>query len=172
MSSRNNDIGNSTRYEKIFEVKYIKSNKCHEAYQDIEVLKKNYNIDIIEELSYYEKILSPVLDIKLLENSINNDPEYVIFKIRKIAEVITTKIYAAYEDNANHISFNDKIRYLSYEKKIFNKTITNYIQTIRTIGNRGVHEDNRDNSKLKLDVHLMILALVSFLKEVTETKII
>ena len=48
------------------------------------------------------------------------------------------------------MSFNDKIRYLFYEKKVFDKTINSYVQTLRTIGNRGVHEDGRNISELKL----------------------
>lgn len=57
-------------------------------------------------------------------------------------------------------------------KKVFDKTITNYVQTIRTIGNRGVHEDDRSIAKLKLDAHLVIIALVSFLQELVEKKLI
>lgn len=54
----------------------------------------------------------------MLEDSILTDPEYTIFKIRKVAEVITSRIYSNYEANSSIVSFNDKIRYLSYEKTI------------------------------------------------------
>ena len=110
--------------------------------------------------------------MKMLEDSILTDPEYAIFKIRKVAEVITSRIYSNYEANSPVVSFNDKIRYLSYEKKVFNKTITNYIHTLRTIGNRGVHEHNREVLKLKLDAHLMIIALISFLNELKDKKLL
>ena len=89
-----------------------------------------------------------------------------------MAELITSKIYGSYESNSSIVSFNDKIKYLSYEKRIFDKTITNYIQTLRTIGNRGVHEHDREVSKLKLDAHLMIIALISFLNELNDKNIL
>ena len=107
----------------------------------------------------------------VFKNSINSDPEYAIFKLRKVAEVITSKIYALYKTNPTDISFSDKIRYLSYERNVFNKTVTSYIQTIITIGNRGVHEHGREVSRLKLDAHLMTIALISFLQEIIDIKI-
>ena len=172
ISSRDSDIGNATRYEKIFEVRYVKEAEVQEKRHEIEVLDKSYNIDIIDELSNYNSYVVPILDMKILEDSINSDPEYAIFKIRKVAEVITSKIYAKYEDNGKSVSFNDKIRYLSYEKKLFDKTITNYVHTLRTIGNRGVHEDDRALSKLKFDAHLMVIALISYLQELIDRKLI
>ncbi len=126
----------------------------------------------MDALKNYSNYVVPILNIKILEDSINSYPEYAIFKIRKVAEVITSKIYSQYEENERTISFNDKIRYLSYEKKVFDKTITNYVQTIRTIGNRGVHEEDRDIGKQKLDAHLMVIALVSFLNELTDKKLL
>ncbi len=164
ISSRDNDVGNATRYEKIFEVILQSEEIIKEIRQEIEIIQNDYKIDTIKELALYSNYVEPILDLKILENSINIDPDYAIFKIRKLADIITSKIYAQYEDNIETISFNDKIRYLSYEKKVFNKTITNYVQTIRTIGNRGVHEENHI-SKLQLDAHLMIIALISFIRE-------
>ncbi len=172
LSSRDDDVAGHKRYEKIFEVKPIDSHIIEEKRQEIQEIQKNYQFDIMKELNQYKAFVSPILDLKMLENSIESDPEYVIFKIRKVAEVITSQIYSQYESNAKIVSFNDKIRYLSYEKNLFDKTITNYIQTLRTIGNRGVHESERANSKLKLDAHLMIIALISFLNEILEKKII
>jgi len=172
LSSRVNDIGNSTRYEKIFEVKYISQEVIEEAREEIKVVQKSYRLDIIDELSKFLHIVVPILNMEMLENFLENDPEYAIYKIRKVAEVITSKLYSNYEENEKSVSFNDKIRYLSYDKKLFDKTITNYVHTLRTIGNRGVHEDDRSLAKLKLDAHLMVIALISFLQELSEKKLI
>ena len=172
ISSRDNDIGNSTRYEKIFTVKYRNTESIKNKKYDIELLEEKYPLDIIKELNRFSNYVVPILNIKILEDSIASDPEYAIFKIRKVAEVITSKIYGSYESNSSIVSFNDKIKYLSYEKKIFDKTITNYIQTLRTIGNRGVHEHDREVSKLKLDAHLMTIALISFLNELNDKNIL
>ena len=172
ISSRDSDIGNSTRYEKIFEVSKTAVEIIEEKRQEIEVLKKGHYLNVMDELSNYSDYVVPILNLKILEDSISADPEYAIIKIRKVAEVITSKIYSTYEENAKQVSFNDKIRYLSYEKKVFDKTITNYVQTLRTIGNSGVHEDGRDISRLKLDAHLMVIALISFLQEVVDKNLI
>lgn len=172
ISSRDTDIGNSTRYEKIFEVKYTSQEAVAEAREEIKVVQKSYHLDIIDELSKYSYIVVPILDMKMLEDSLQNNPEYAIYKIRKVAEVITSKLYSNYEENGKKVSFNDKIRYLSYEKKLFDKTITNYVHTLRTIGNSGVHEDDKSVAKLKLDAHLMVIALISFLQELSEKKLI
>lgn len=172
ISSRDTDIGNSTRYEKIFKVRHTAVEIIEEKRQEIQMLEKEYYISVLDELSNYSDYVVPILNMKIFEDSMVHDPEYAIFKIRKVAEVITSKIYSTYEDNAKQVSFNDKIRYLSYEKKVFDKTITNYVQTLRTIGNSGVHEDGRDISKLKLDAHLMVIALISFLQEVIDKNLI
>lgn len=172
ISSRDTDIGNSTRYEKIFEVKYTSQETVAEAREEIKLVQKSYHLDIIDELSKFSHLVVPILNIEMLENSLDNDPEYAIYKIRKVAEVITSRLYSNYEENGKKVSFNDKIRYLSYDKKLFDKTITNYVHTLRTIGNRGVHEDDIAVSKLKLDAHLMLIALISFLQELTEKKLV
>jgi len=172
IASRDDIIENATRYEKIFEVKYTSKEIVEAIRHDIITVQKGYHLDILDALNNYSHYVIPILNMKILENSINSDPDYAIFKIRKVAEVITSKIYSEYEDNAKTVSFNDKIRYLSYEKKVFDKTITNYIQTIRTIGNSGVHEGNRDIGKLKFDAHLMVIALVSFLNELSDKKLL
>jgi len=172
ISSRDTDIGDSTRYEKIFEVKVPSAELVQEKRYELEVMQEKYHLDVIEELGKYSNYVIPILNIKMLEDVITLDPEYAIFKIRKVAEVITSKIYSNYEANASVVSFNDKIRYLSYEKKVFDKTISNYVHTLRTIGNRGVHEHDRGVSKLKLDAHLMIIALISFLNELSDKKLL
>ena len=172
ISSRDTNIGNTTRYEKIFEVKHISEEIIEEKRQELIIVEKQYNVVVINELSQYTDIIVPIINLKILEDFINIDPEYAIFKIRKVAEIITTRIYTRYEDNEEIISFNDKIRYLSYEQKVFTKACTNYVQTLRTIGNRGVHGNETDISKLRLDAHLMIIALISFIKEVKDDKLI
>jgi hypothetical protein len=172
ISSRNTDIDNSTRYEKIFEVKLQIAEIIEEKRYEIEVIQNNYKIDTIKELALYSNYVEPILDLKILENSINTDSDYAIFKIRKVAEIITTQIYSKYEDNEQIISFNDKIRYLAYEQKVFTKASTNYVQTLRTIGNRGVHGNEIDISKLRLDAHLMVIALISFIKEIKDDRLI
>jgi len=171
ISSRDNNIDNTTRYEKIFEVIMPSVDIIQERQHEIEVIQNDYKIDTIKELSLYSNYIEPIIDLQILESSIYHDPDYAIFKIRKLADIITSKIYSQYEDNMETISFNDKIRYLSYEKKVFNKTISNYVQTIRTIGNRGVHEDNHI-SKLQLDAHLMVIALISFIRELKINQLI
>lgn len=168
ISFRDDDIGHSTRYEKIFEVRVPTIEIVQEKRQEIEIIESKYHLDVIKELDKYSKHVIPILNMKILEDSILTDPEYAIFKIRKVAEVITSRIYSNYETNSSVVSFNDKIRYLSYDKKVFDKTITNYVHTLRTIGNCGVHEHDRGVSKLKLDAHLMIIALISFLNELND----
>lgn len=172
ISSRDTSLNNSTRYEKIFEVQIAKETKISNNHiastQTIQTLQFNP----ITQLENYGKYIVPILDLKILEDSINSDPEYAIFKIRKVAEVITSKIYSNYEPNGKDVSFNDKIRYLSYEKKVFGKDITNYVQTIRTIGNRGVHEENKILTKMILDANLMAMALVGFLNELVAKKLL
>lgn len=172
ISSRDTEINNSTRYERIFEIKYTALEIIEEKRHEIEKIDEKYHLDIIKELDKYSNHVVPILNMKMLEDAISTDPEYAIFKIRKVAEVITSKIYSNYETNSSVVSFNDKIRYLSYEKKLFDKTISNYVHTLRTIGNRGVHEHNRDLSKLKLDAHLMIIALISFLSELKDKRLL
>ena len=172
ISARDNDVNGHKRYEKVFDVQYVQEAVIEEKRQEIVTIQKDYHLDVIKELNNYSNYVVPILNMQILEDSINSDPEYAIFKIRKVSEVITSKIYSQYESNDKTMSFNDKIRYLAYEKKTFDKTITNYVQTLRTIGNRGVHEEGRDISKLKLDAHLMIIALISFLNEVVDKKLI
>lgn len=172
ISSRDSDIENSTRYEKIFEVQYTNNEIVEEMRQDIITIQQSFQFDIFEALQGYSDYVIPILDMKILEDSINSDPEYAIYKIRKVAEVVTSKIYSKYEENSSSISFNDKIRYLAYEKKVFDKMITNYVHTIRTIGNSGVHEENRDITKLNVDAHLMIIALVGFFNELSDKKLL
>jgi len=172
IASREDTIDNATRYEKIFTVIIQSTLAAKERRQEIISVQKGYQLDIIEALNGYSRYVVPILNMEILKDAINSDPEYAIFKIRKVAEVITSKIYSKYEENSIDVSFNDKIRYLSYEKKVLDKTITNYVHTIRTIGNSGVHEEDRDIGKLKLDAHLMVIALVSLLNELSDKKLL
>ena len=88
-----------------------------EKRHEIVTIQKSYHLDIIDELHKYSSFVVPILDMNMLEQSLSNDPEYTIYKTRKVADAITSKIYSQYESNSHAISFNDKIRYLSYEKK-------------------------------------------------------
>ncbi len=167
ISARDTDINHHQRYEKIFEVRYTKP---QEVVQVREEAKKEsrVGIDIYSELKYYEKHISPILDLEMIDEIIEKDPEYLIFKTRKTAEVITSKIYSNYETNSKNVSFNDMIRYLSFEKKIFTKKITSNLHTIRTIGNIHVHEQDHEQ---KLDAHLMLISLLILLKELERGKL-
>jgi len=169
LSSRDGNIGHHKRYEKIFEVKYIKQKEIEKSRQEVEKKKNDY-LDIYIELKVYEKYISPILDLKKINEVIDEDPEYLIFKIRKTAEVITSKIYSKYEDNSKNVSFNDMIRYLSYEKQLFNKKITSNLHTIRTIGNINVHGHDQKKQAQKLDAHLMLISLLILLKELENKK--
>lgn len=169
ISARDDTINRNTRYEKIFEVKYIKKEEIEKSRQEAEK-KKNDHLDIYIELKVYEKYIAPILDLKKINEAIDEDPEYLIFKIRKVAEVITAKIYSKHEDNSKNVSFNDMIRYLSYEKQLFNKKITSSLHTIRTIGNINVHEHDQEKQMQKLDAHLMLVSLLILLKELEDKK--
>ena len=46
--------------------------------------------------------------------------------------------------------------------------MTNYLQTIRTIGNGGVHEERKDMTKESFDAQLMVLALINLIKNFEE----
>lgn len=172
ISSRENEISGHKRYEKIFEVTSATKEEINEARSEIEIIRSNYQLNAIDELAKYETYVTPILNLDILKNTINSEPDYAIFKVRKVAEVITSNVYSNYEDNTNQVSFNDKIRYLSFEKKVFNKSITNYAHTIRTIGNAGVHSEDADNTKLTLDAHLIIIALISYINELKKENLI
>lgn len=173
ISSRTNDIDGATRYERIFEVIVAHEElTSQEESSTNEQVGQNYQLDVFDKLSSYSNKIVPVLDADMLKQSIESNPEYVIFKIRKAAEIITSMVYNQNSGENKLTSFSDKIKYLSYNKKIFDKTITSYVQTIRTIGNRGVHDESQDTSKLKLDAHLLVMALVGFLQEITDKKLI
>jgi hypothetical protein len=166
-SARDTCIGATQRYEKIFEVKHTKE---EEVKTTRETVPHNSSLDIYSELKSYESYLTPILDLEKLNETIEKDPEYLIFKIRKVAEVITSKIYSKHETNGSTVSFNDMIRYLSFEKNLFNKKITSNLHTIRTIGNVNVHEHGHELSSQTLDAHLMLISLLILLKELEVKK--
>lgn len=173
LSSRNSDVFGHKRYEKIFRVNVeAKAVSCEQQQLLSETSINSERFNLLTALNQYHNYIAPILDAKKIEESLVSDPEYLIFKVRKIAEILTTKIYSTFESNAESISFSDKIKYLSYQKKVFSKSISNYLHTIRTIGNRGVHDDRVDISKLKLDAHLMIYALLNLLYEFQENKLL
>lgn len=169
LSSRDTDIGNSTRYEKIFEVKKTKLKDVIETKEEI----KDYHMDIYTKLDNFTDILFPFIDSKRIKESIDLDPDYVIFKIRKIAEIIVSRIYSQYENNGGKISQNDKIRYLSFEKNLLNKKAQSHLHTIRTIGNLSAHEDTDNPIKLvKEDAQFLITALILVIEELRISKLI
>jgi len=172
ISARNSDVSGHKRYEKIFDVRIVTQTSICEDQTAIVVTPNSGHFNFLVELNQYHDYISPILNMQKVEESIHTDPEYIIFKIRKVTETLTSKVYTTFESNAESISFSDKIRYLSYEKKVFSKSMTNYLHTIRSIGNRGVHEEVEDLLKLKLDAHLMIFALISLIKEFKESKLI
>ena len=97
----------------------------------------------------------------------------MIFKIRKVAEIIVSRIYSQYENNGGKISQNDKIRYLSFEKKLLNKKAQSHLHTIRTIGNLSAHEDTDNPIKLvKEDAQFLITALILVIEELRISKLI
>lgn len=165
ISSRANDVEGHKRYEKIFEVTAFSENV---TVSSVAVTPVVPHYDFIAALNQLEVYVSPTLDTKKVSAYITSDPEYVIFKVRKIAEILTSNIYKRFESNGVSISFSDKIRYLSYEKNVFTKSMTNYLQTIRTIGNGGVHEERKDMTKESFDAQLMVLALINLIKNFEE----
>ena len=120
----------------------------------------------------YTQIIEPILDSSKVKENIEKDPDYVIFKIRKVTEVITSKIYGKYEANENRISQNDKIRYLKFEK-IINRKIESHLHTIRTIGNIGAHEHIENPIEmLTEDAYFLTTALILLIEELLKQKII
>lgn len=104
---------------------------------------------------------------------IDLDPDYVVFKIRKVAEVIVSGIYRKYESNGDKISQNDKIRYLSFVKRVLNKKAQSHLHTIRTIGNLSVHEDSDKPTVLeKEDAQFLITALILAIEELKTSNVI
>lgn len=169
ISSRDDDINGATRYQKIFEVSPAKL-------QDIENSKnelKDYHVDIYSRLERQSDIVMPTLNPARIRESVESDPDYVIFKIRKVTEIITSRIYAKYESNEERISQNDKIRYLSHAKQVLNRKAQSHLHTIRTIGNIGTHQhiDNPINI-LKEDAYFLLTALVLLIEELKNSKLI
>ena len=168
ISSRSDDIFGNTRYEKIFEVIYAKPQEVTQSREEV----KEYSLDIYSKLEKYTQIIEPILDSSKVKENIEKDPDYVIFKIRKVTEVITSKIYGKYEANENRISQNDKIRYLKFEK-IINRKIESHLHTIRTIGNIGAHEHIENPIEmLTEDAYFLTTALILLIEELLKQKII
>ena len=169
-SSRDSDIGRYTRYEKVFKVKYTEQKKITEAREII----SSYHVDIYTKLTNYKDLIEPTLNVDKLRENIENDPDYVIFKIRKIAEIITSKIFINNDgENENNVSQNDKIRYLSFEKKVLSRKAQSHLHTIRTIGNIGIHEYIENPTKmLKDDAYFLATALVLLIEDLKENNLI
>jgi len=163
ISTRDTDIGKYKRYEKIFKVKYI---KYEEIIQERDYIK-DYHIDIYTKLSMYSSIIEPILNPDRLKQNIESDPDYVIFKIRKVTEIITSKIFINNDGkDESKVSQNDKIKYLSFEKKLLSRKAQSLLHTIRTLGNIATHEhiDNPINM-LKEDAYFLVTALVLLIED-------
>jgi hypothetical protein len=169
ISNRDTHIDNYSRYEKVFYIKHTKQEEILKSREEIQT----YHIDISTKLNKYRDILEPTLDITKLQSNISQDPDYVIFKIRKVAEIITSKIYSQYQNDENKVSQNDKIKYLSFEKNIFNRKIQSHLHTIRTIGNISIHE-HIDNPIIMLrdDAYFLVTALILLIDELKKQNII
>jgi len=174
ISARETDIGRYRRYEKVFEVKYTTQMEIVDTREEIAKESREYHINIYKKLFKYNSIIKPILNVEKIRENIESDPDYVIFKIRKVVEVITSKIYIDNGGkNENRISQNDKIRYLSFEKKVLSKKAQSHLHTIRTIGNVSVHEDIANTSKiLKEDAYFIVTALILLIEELQANKII
>jgi len=170
ISSRDNDIKGHKRYEKLFEVIYIEQKEVIEVREEI----KDYHVDVYEKLAKYADILEPTLNTNKLKENIENDPDYVIFKIRKVAEIITSKIFMNNGgEDESRVSQNDKIRYLSFEKKILSRKAQSHLHTIRTIGNIGTHDHIENPVKmLKDDAYFLSTALILLIEDLEENNII
>jgi SAM-dependent methyltransferase len=170
ISARDDDIGQYKRYEKIFKVKYTTQKEVTEVREEI----KDYHIDIYTKLATYATILEPTLNTQRLKENIEDDPDYVIFKIRKVAEIITSKIFMNNGgEDESRVSQNDKIRYLSFEKKILSRKAQSHLHTIRTIGNIGTHTHIENPAKmLKDDAYFLSTALILLIEDLEENNII
>ena len=173
VSSRDDNIGKYTRYEKVFKVNYVKKEIVEKEREEIKKELDSFHLDIYTKLEKYQSILEPTLQLSKLKENIEQDPDYVIFKIRKLAEIITSNIYAKYESNEHRVSQNDKIRYLTFEKNILSRKSQSHLHTIRTIGNIGTHEHIENPAKiLKDDAYFLATALLLLIEELINTKII
>lgn len=170
ISTRDTNINTYKRYEKVFQVNYVQEAEITQARDDI----KDYHIDVYTKLSMYSSIVEPTLIADKLKENIENDPDYVIFKIRKVTEIITSKIFMNNGgEDESRVSQNDKIRYLSFEKKILSRKAQSHLHTIRTIGNIGTHEHVENPIKmLKDDAYFLSTALVLLIEDLKENNII
>ncbi|MCD4667308.1 MAG: DUF4145 domain-containing protein [Sulfurimonas sp.] len=170
ISTKDTNIGQHKRYEKVFEVKYITQEEVVEVRKEI----KDYHVDIYVKLAKYATILEPTLSTQRLKENIEIDPDYVIFKIRKVAEIITSKIFMNNGgEDESRVSQNDKIRYLSFEKKILSRKAQSHLHTIRTIGNIGTHDHIENPAKmLKDDAYFLSTALILLIENLQENNII
>lgn len=170
ISARDTSIGQYKRYEKVFEVKFTKQAAVIQARNDI----KDYHIDIYTKLSLYSSLVEPTLNPDRLKENIETDPDYVIFKIRKATEIITSKIFMNNGGkDESRVSQNDKIRYLSFEKNILSRKAQSLLHTIRTLGNIGTHEHIDNPAKmLKDDAYFLVTALILLIENLQENNTI
>jgi len=170
ISSRDTNVSKYTRYEKLFEVKYTAPVEVSTARGEIQ----EYHIDIYDKLLHYKQYIEPTLKIKELKNVLVSDPDYVIFKIRKVSEAMTSKLYANNGGtDQDKISQNDKIRYLSHTKRILNRKTQSLLHTIRTLGNIAVHDHIDNPTKiLQDDAYFILTALVLLLDDLEKNGLI
>ena len=170
ITARDTSIGQHKRYEKVFEVKFTKQAAVIQARDDI----KDYHIDVYTKLSLYSSIVEPTLNPDRLKENIETDPDYVIFKIRKVTEIITSKIFMNNGGkDESRVSQNDKIRYLSFEKNILSRKAQSLLHTIRTLGNIGTHEHIDNPVKmLKDDAYFLLTALILLIENLQENNTI
>lgn len=170
ISTRDSSIGKHKRYEKVFEVKHITQEEVVEVREEI----KDFHVDIYVKLAKFSSILEPTLNTQRLKENIEDDPDYVIFKIRKVAEIITSKIFMNNGgEDESRVSQNDKIRYLSFEKKVLSRKAQSHLHTIRTIGNIGTHDHIENPAKmLKDDAYFLSTALILLIEDLQENNII
>jgi len=170
IAARDNDIGKYKRYEKVFKVAYTQKKEVEEARETV----SSYHVDIYAKLANYKDLIEPTLNTKRLKENIEDDPDYVIFKIRKVAEIITSKIFMNNGgEDESRVSQNDKIRYLSFEKKVLSRKAQSHLHTIRTIGNIGTHEHIQNPIKmLKDDAYFLATALVLLIEDLHENNLI
>jgi len=173
ISARDTNIGKHKRYEKVFEVKPTTISEVTEAKEKITENVQDYHMNIYDKILHYRSIIEPIVIPEKLKENIETDPDYVIFKIRKITEIITTKIFINNGgEDESRVSQNDKIRYLSFEKKVLSKKAQSHLHTIRTIGNIGTHEYIKNTAEMRDNAYFLITALVLLIEELQKKNLL
>ncbi len=131
------------------------------------------SVDLSSALPKYELKLQPVTTASNLIDLLNVDPDTVVVKVRKVGEHICKSIARQYLQG-----YSSKWTFAETTKKLFDASILNpkakgYIDTIRVFGNLAAHADDSDIISFdREDALAVCYALVLFLKEATEAKLI